>query len=334
MNIQAILQRLTGNKRAYDGNGCPAEADILTYTEGKLSSSNRTRLESHLAKCDDCRELLAFTVRETADGASVEMVSDKEVKLQTARVLAYIERDESKRRRANNEAASRRKPVKAGWSISYPKLASVALVLCTVTTGSYIWINRDQRPAEAMAALRLAMKDERRSEPLISGDIDYSPYVAKRGGDVIDDLSDQRVMNNLNYERALTKLRFAEKQTAPAESRHALARVLLAMGGREEARKALAILKQLESAGDQSQDLFNDMGVAELQLDNYDAAIDHFRRALERSPSAGLFLFNKALAETSAGRVDDAREDWLQFINMNADDRLKAEARSKRDGLR
>ena len=332
MNIPAILQRLTGNKRSYDGNGCPAEADILTYTEGKLSSSNRTRLESHLAKCDDCRELLAFTVRETADGASVEMVSDKEVKLQTARVLAYIERDESTRRRAN-EATSSREPVKAGWSISYPKLASVALVVCAVTTGSYIWINRDQRPAEAMAALRLAMKDERRNQALISGDIDYSPYVAKRGGDVIGDLSDQRVLNNLNYERALTKLRFAEKETAPAESRHALARVLLAMGRREEARKALAILKQLESAGDQSQDLFNDMGVAELRLDNYDAAIDHFRRALERSPSAGLFLFNKALAETSAGRVDDAREDWLQFINMNADDRLKAEARSKLDGL-
>jgi tetratricopeptide (TPR) repeat protein len=137
----------------------------------------------------------------------------------------------------------------------------------------------------------------------------------------------------VNYERALNKVRFAEEETAPAESRHVLARVLLALGGRDEARKALAILKQLESAGDQSQDLFNDMGVAELRLDNYDAAIDHFGRALERSPSATLFLYNKALAETCAGRVDDAREDWLRFINMSADDRLKAEARSKLDGL-
>jgi tetratricopeptide (TPR) repeat protein len=182
-----------------------------------------------------------------------------------------------------------------------------------------------------MAALRLAMKDERRNEALISGDIDYSPYVPKRGEDVIDDLSDKRVLNNENYERALTKLRFAEKENAPAESRHGLARALLAIGGRDKAGRALAILEQLESAGDQSQDLFNDIGVAELRLGNYDAAIDHFRRAFERSPSASLFLFNKALAEQCAGRTDDAREDWIQFINMSADDRLKAEARSKLD---
>ncbi|HTG17926.1 MAG TPA: zf-HC2 domain-containing protein, partial [Blastocatellia bacterium] len=228
MSIHAILQRLTGSKRSYDGNGCPAEADILTYTEGKLSSSNRTRLEAHLAKCDDCRELLAFTVRETADARSTEMVSDKEVKLQTARVLAYIERDESNRRRANNEAASRREPVKAGWSISYPKLASVALVVCAVTTGSVIWINRDARPAEAMAALRLAMKDERGNQALISGNIEYSPYLPKRGARGNDDLNYERTLNNVNYERALNKVRFAEEETAPAESRHVLARVLLA----------------------------------------------------------------------------------------------------------
>jgi tetratricopeptide (TPR) repeat protein len=325
MNIRAILQRLTGSKRSYEGNGCPGEADILTYTEGKLSSSNRTRLEAHLAKCDDCRELLAFTVRESADARSTEMVSDKEVKLQTARVLAYIERDESKRRRANNEATSRREPVKAGLYLSYPKLASVALVVCAVAAGSVMWLTREQRPdAEAMAALRLAMKDERRNQALISGDIDYSPYLPKRGEGVSDDL---------NYERALNKLRFAEKETAPAESRHAFARALLAMGGRDEARKALAILEQLEAAGNQSPDLLNDLGVAELQLGNYDGAIEHFGRALEKSPGASVFLFNKALAEQTARRVDDAREDWIQFINMSADDRLKAEARSQLDWL-
>jgi tetratricopeptide (TPR) repeat protein len=325
MNIPAILQRLTASKRSYEGNACPGEADILTYTEGKLSSSSRTRLEAHLAKCDDCRELLAFTVRETADPRSTEMVSDKEVKLQTARVLAYIEQDEAKRRRANSETTSRREPVKAGSYLSYPKLASVALVVCAVTAGSVIWITRDQRPAEAMAALRLAMKDERRNQALISGDIDYSPYLPKRGSDEPDDV---------NYERALNKLRFAENETAPAESRHVLARTLLAMGGRDEVRKALAILGQLELAGDQSPDLSNDLGVAELQLDNYGGAIEHFRRAFERSPSTSQFLFNKALAEQRAGRVDDAREDWTRFINISADDRLKAEARSLLDWLR
>jgi tetratricopeptide (TPR) repeat protein len=328
MNIKAILQRLTGSKTSYERNGCPIEADILTYAEGNLSSSNRTRLEAHLAKCDDCRELLVFTVRETSDVRSTEMVSDKEVKLQTARVLAYIERDESKRRRASNEPMSRREPVKAGLYLSYPKLASVALVVCAVTAVSVRLITSDRRPAEAMAALRLAMKDERRNEALISGNIDYSHYVPKRGARGSDD---PVVSGDVNYESALNKVRYAEKETAPVESRHVLARALLAMGKRDEARTALAILQQLEAAGTQSPDLFNDLGVAELQLGNYDGAIDHFRRALERSPSASMFLFNKALAEERAGRLDDAREDWTRFINMSADDRLKTEARSHLD---
>lgn len=328
MNIPAILQRLTGSKRSHEGNGCPGEADILAYIEGKLTPGNRARLEAHLAKCDHCRELLVFTVRETADTRSAEMVSDKEVKWQTARVLAYIERDESKRGRASKETVGRREPVTAGLYLSYPKLASVALVVCAVTAGSVMWITRDRRPAEAMAALRLAMKDERRNEALISGDIGYSHYVPKRGGGGSDD---PVVSDDVNYERALNKVRFAEKETATAESRQVLARALLAMDGRDEARRALAILEQFESAGDPSPDLLNDLGVAELQLDNYDAAIEHFRRAVERSPSASQFLFNKAVAEERAGRVNDAREDWHQFINMSADDRLKAEARSHLD---
>ncbi|MFY9610346.1 MAG: zf-HC2 domain-containing protein [Blastocatellia bacterium] len=329
MNIRALLQQLTGSKRPDETAGCPGETAILAYTEGRFSPSNQARLETHLAKCDDCRGLLAFATREASDATSCEMISDKEVKQQTSRVLAYIELDESKRSRTNQLVTNRRAPVNPGWRLSYPRLASVALVVCAVGAGTVFWINRDQPTDAAIAALRLAMKDERRNQALLSGDIDHSSYSPKRGpmrgGDETDDLK---------YDRALNKVRFAEQESASAESRLLLARVLLAMAEPENTRKALSILGQLEAAGVQTAELFNDRGVGELQLGRYAAAVDYFTKATQKSPDDSRFLFNKALAEQKAGREAESRQDWNQFISIASDERLKAEARDQLDLLR
>ena len=61
MNIRALLKRRTDSKGSFEAAGCPGEADILGYTEGRFSPGKQAGLEMHLAKCDDCRELLAFT---------------------------------------------------------------------------------------------------------------------------------------------------------------------------------------------------------------------------------------------------------------------------------
>ena len=329
MNISAIIQRLTGGKTSDEADRCPREAGILAYTEGKVSASERTRIETHLTKCDDCRELLAATIHETGEAITVEPMSDKEIKQQAARVLAYIELDESKRDSSAGEATKRLAPAGAGLRPSFPRLASAALVLSAVAAGTVILITsyRGSDPggsAAGMATLRQAMKDERRNQPLISGDIPYSPYSPKRGAEDSDDVT---------YERALDKVKSADNEKAPVESRHTLARVLLAKGGRD-VRKALIILDQLEAEGAQSAELLNDLGVARLQLGDYNAAIDYFTRALQKSPGASEPLFNKALAEQKAGLDDEARLDWNQFISATSDDRLKAEARSQLSLLR
>lgn len=325
MNIRALLQQLTDRKRSDEADGCPGEAAILAYTEGRFSPSNQGRLETHLAKCDDCRELMAFTWKDASDAPTGEMISDKEVKQQTARVLAYIELDESRRSPTSQQAMDRRAPLKTGLRISFPKLASVALVVSAFGMGTIFWVNRDQPSGAAMSALRLAMKDERRNQALISGDVDHSPYSPMRGGEEADDL---------NYDRALNKLRFADKETAPAESRLLLARVLVATRERENTRKALSILDALEAAGIQTAELFNDRGVVELQLGRYPAAVDYFTKATQKSPGDSRFLFNKALAEQIAGRETEARQDWNHFISIASDERLKDEARDQLDSLR
>lgn len=343
MNIRALLKQRIDGKRPAETAGCPGEAHILAYTEGRLSPGKQAGLEMHLAKCDDCRELLAFASKECPDGTSAESVSEKAVKQQTARVLAYIEQDES-RLRTNQQSANPGLPWKGLQrfffgdqilqtstgsrtfsSLSIPILAFVALVVCAVGAVSVFWMTRDKSSDEALAALRLAMKDERRNQALISGDIDHSHYLPMRGGEETDDL---------NYDRALNKLKFAYEETAPAESRLLLARVLVSTAKRENTRKALSILAQLEAVGIQTPELFNDRGVAELQLGRYAEAVDYFTRATQGAPDNSRFLFNKALAEQMAGRTDEARQDWNHFISIASDERLKDEGRDQLDSLR
>ncbi|MEK6300188.1 MAG: tetratricopeptide repeat protein [Acidobacteriota bacterium] len=318
MNISAMLQRLTGNKGSDEATGCPDEAGLLSYSDGRLSASDRGRFETHLAKCDDCRELVAVAVRETGEARHAEPVSEREVKQQSARVLAYIALDESNQGRANIKAAKHRESARTGSRLSYPRLASAALVMCAVSAVGIFLVIKDSPEAAAMATLRQAMKDERRNQALISGDIPYSPYLPIRGEQESDDL---------NYERALNKVESVDKDTAPVE-RHTQARILLAMAG-DNTRRALAILEQLEAAGVQSADLFNDLGLARLQLGKYDAAVECFRKAYEKSPGDTRFLFNKALAEQKANHTDEARQDWNKFIEATPDERLKAEARAQ-----
>ncbi|HWN97959.1 MAG TPA: tetratricopeptide repeat protein [Blastocatellia bacterium] len=325
MNIRALLRKVSGRKRTYDANGCPDESGILAYAEAKFTPSERAGLETHLAKCDDCRELLALTSKEDSDARTAGKISDKEVKQQTARILAYVELDEARRNRPDPEATRRPKPARRRLSITYPKLASVALVVCSVAAGSLLLIPKDRRAEEAAAALRVAMKHERRNKALISGDIDYSRHSSERGVTDRDDL---------NYELALNKVKSADKDTAPTESRHMLARVLVAMGGSDNARKALPIFVQLEAAGVQSAELFNDRGVAEFELGHYTTAVDYFTRALNKSPDSSRFLFNRGLAEQKANLAVEATADLNKFISLTSDERLKAEARDQLDLLR
>lgn len=330
MNISAIIQRLTGTSRPGDAEGCPQEARILAYIEGTASASERTRVETHLTRCDDCRELLAVTIVQT-DVSTAEPLSEKEIKQQAARVLAYVQLDEAKRGSLANEPKTRRGTDRRGIQLSFPRLASLALIASVAAAGTVMLITSDRNSdrggfAAGMATLRQAMKDERRNQPLISGELPHTAYSPKRGEEVSDDLQ---------YERALDTVKSAANdETAPVEERHTAARILLAKGGRDNVRKALVILDQLEAAGVQSAELLNDLGVARLQLGDYNAATDYFTRALQKSPGASESLFNKALAEQKAGRVDEARQDWNQFIAASPDERLKSEAEAQLSLLR
>jgi tetratricopeptide (TPR) repeat protein len=198
------------------------------------------------------------------------------------------------------------------------------MIICAIVAGAMFWLTRDRSPEAGMDALRLAVKDERRTPARISGGLAHSRYLATRGEE------DSEV---LQFERALSKLKHAESESAPVDSRLALARVYLALGKGEEAKKAITILEQLIATGNQSAEIFNDLGVAQFQLGNFEEAIANFTKALEKSPGYNEALFNRALANERENRIEAAKQDWQEFIRLNSDEKWGDEAERHLDML-
>ena len=313
MKISDVLYRLIGVNRP----SCPNEAYILAYSENRLSTNDRSRVESHIAGCDDCREILVFMGLEVEKGAplSAEAVSD-----QTARVLASIRAYEH-----GSEKKERRVPIGSVPQISVPRLATVGLVMCAVlSVGIYLVMSNGSRPEAAMEALRLAVKDKRSTPLRVSGNIEYSVYSAERG--------DDRDGADLQFSRALLKLKSAEAETAPAKHRLVLARIYLARGKLEDSKHALEILRQIEARGVETDESLNDTGVAYFQLRDNNTAIHYFSRSLAKSGYIEA-LFNRAVAEQAASLLDDARKDWEQFLVQSKDEKWNAEAGNRLKAL-
>jgi len=310
MRISDVLLRLIG---ARDPN-CPNEADVLAYSENRLSTRSRAQIERHFADCHDCRQVLAFLGRESDETPAP--LTEEAVSEQTDRVLAYIQKDERNRSKPVQKARTA-----AGFYISYPRLAAIGLVICAIAVGAVFMFIGDQSPADdAMAALRLGLKDTRYTEARISGGFAHSPYASTtRGGGSIND--------DLHFDRAENKVKAAAQEPAAVEARLVVARVYLARGNREDAKRALAILDQLTKSEIDTPEALNDTGVAHLQLDNYPDAITYFSKALAKSPAYNEALFNRALAEGLFRRNEDARRDWQAFIEKSSDENWKNEAR-------
>ena len=312
MRIIDVLIRLIS---ARDPN-CPNEADVLAYSENRLSSRTRAQVERHFAGCHDCMDVLAFLGRQTHDSGA--QTTDDIVSKQTNRVLAYIENDERQRNKTNQKPRS-----VTGFNISYPRLATVGLALSLIVVAIVFAFTMRQSSADAgMEALKLAVKDARYSETRVAGGFDHSPYAGSTRGD-------NRITDSLHFDRAEGKVAAAALKPGEIEAKMVLARVHLSRGNREDAKRALEILNQLRKSGVETPELINDMGVAQHQLNRYQEAINSFNEALVKAPRYEEALFNKALAEQDDHRFDEANRDWQLFISQSANENWKTEARTR-----
>ena len=316
MRFSNFLIRLIG---ASEPN-CPHESDVLAYSENRLSTIRRAQLERHFAGCSDCLQALSFVGRSAAEARIP--ISEEAVSLQTNKILAYIENNHAPRVQPAQRATSG-----SGFRFSYPKLATAGMVMSAIAiVGIFVMIG-GQSPAEAgMEALRLALKNERNIPTRISGGFSHSRYVGPVRGGI-------RNTDDLHFERAEGKVKSKALEPNEIEARAVMARIHLARGNREDAKRALEILDQLRTLGDETPETLNDRGVALHQLNRYQDAIEAFDAALAKSPTYDEALFNKALAEQNVRRYDDAKRDWQQFINQSSDENWKAEARTHLESL-
>ena len=215
-----------------------------------------------------------------------------------------------------------------GFYISRTGLALAASILAAVAIGSFVWLSKADPPEQvAMLALAEAVKTERRTTVRISG-FEYSPHLLTRGpGDSGGDSS-------FHFDRAFAKLKSAEKPSAPPGQRLVLARAYLARNGAGDASRARTILEEIAEGGDQPAEVDNDKGVALFQLENYQAAISSFNKALEKKPDLYEALFNRALAEEKLKLDAEAMADWELFIESSHDAKWKIEAQQNLDLLK
>ena len=317
MGLIHSLQTWLGRKPSRAGGPpCPTELDVLKYTENRLPAKSRAGLDLHFAACQDCRELLAVLARfPEEEVAEQPALSSAEIQQQTARVIQLF--DESERRGTTGDRVVL--APRTGWAYRYrSQLAPAAVVVFALLVGGiYLTASRESATDSARHSLAVAMKDERRSPARLSGGFDYSPYRSTRSSDDSPEL---------RLKLAVNQLKSAESDSAPAAMRQMLARAHLAFDRPEHAQQAQAILESLIGRDVQTAEVFNDLGVAQFQLQRPDEAIASFNRALEIKPAYTEALFNRALAKESAGRYSEAKGDWEQFIKSPTDAKWKAEA--------
>jgi tetratricopeptide (TPR) repeat protein len=275
-----------------------------------------------MAYCDVCRETAATCLNSSADDLIESLpnqTTNGDLKNQVARILGYIETDD--RRQASQPEATQPalqpalKPA-SGLYLSYKQFAAALVICLVVIFGAILYLNRGESASHiADAAIAKAMREERRIQARVSGDIPWAQYKELRGeGD--------------GYEAQLNRARerLYENVEADPAAKMALARLYLVSGKKPDAMRAFDTLRQLEEGGMESAEFLNDMGVANYILGNNAEAISYFSRALEKSPGFSQALFNRALAHENAGKREEARSDWERFIRETSDENWKKEA--------
>lgn len=320
MSLRDAVNSFLGRKNDSEISECPRESDILSYLEDRFPTDKRAQMETHFTKCSNCREFLAIFSRVSEEHfeGSARPPSEEEVKTQTARVLDEIRKDESK-----HQALSPGPTPRPRIFIPYWQLAAAASFILVVAV-SFYWLIPEPSPDQfAMQSLALTMKDKRPIEPRMSGGFAWSKYTPTRGNE-----NDDR----LKIESALKRMEFAKSPSAPQKDRLMLAKLYLA-SGRQNAEQALSILSEIASTGKASAEALNDLGAALFERERFDEAVDAFTRAIEKSPGYEEALFNRALAYNRAGRYEEARRDWQEFINKSSDEHWKIEAQRYLDPL-
>ena len=290
--VQALEQRVMCDDEFSDRVLMIEDAMVEEYIDAKLETRHRERLESLLLSTPQGEEQLRFTraLKEYATKArpSVPMV-------------------------AADRSWWRFRPPTPAWA-----LAVAAVILLTAGVETFRRITSDSELSKGLQALNSALP-QRPIDARISV-LDYRVRPNTRGDEPV--LADTPMLRQAE----LTLRAYAERKQS-SRSLHALGCVYLA---KRDLEKAIDTLNEALALDPNSPQIHSDLGAVYLEKGKavqrtdpgaaepeFSRSLDHINKALELDPASLDARFNRALLYQQTQRVNQALDDWQEYLKRD-----------------
>jgi tetratricopeptide (TPR) repeat protein len=283
------------NGQGSEGGTCLDLELLASYVDGRVTPAERTRIEAHLTRCEDCYFIFSETFHEQA--------------AQTTTTADETEPNPAPKRWLR------------GWQMAAGLAAAAAIVLAVQMFRTTTPPQQDQALVVALNDLQAAAGPYRPFEARLSGTYPYRPPAAAvRSGSASSETP-------LAVRDAALKVEQASqgRELGP-EQRRALAVMYLTLRQAERAADVAAPLPQ--STTDAS--LLNDAAVALLARGRESDAKQAqalLEQVVARDPNRAEGWFNLGLAAEATGDLTRARDAWARYLAIDPSSPWAGEAR-------
>ncbi|MCC6988096.1 MAG: zf-HC2 domain-containing protein [Acidobacteria bacterium] len=288
---------------------CPPDLEVARFVEGTLPPDARARMVTHLAECDDCREVVATVV-------AAQDVDDITAPLTAPVPAATASAELSASAGAVSAPSWRRAP--GTWAAALAVAAMAVIAVRVVSTPP----EADPADASTWSDLAAVVGPARALEARLSGMPAHVPLRAPARSAAAD----------TDFAARALAARLAEQAAQPAAlpgtrlaASHAAAVAALLAGRADEAVTRLdAVLAETPATVPARADLLADLAAAHAALadattrDHWTAALTAADQALALDSTHGAARFNRALALERLGRREAAIAAWHDIAGDTA----------------
>lgn len=294
-----------------EGRTHPDEETLSSYVEGNLEGHQKDQVETHVASCEDCYELVTEVLRSLASDGEASGDATGQAR------PAPLPREKARRFGRRN--------------LIVGSMVGLAAALLLVLRGQpSFWFGPAGRErTQSVEKLVAAAGDERFSAGRLSGGFDGRQQSRMRSG--------AAGTRNVPLMVAAGELQRSAQEQPTAETLHAWGVAQLVLG---EIDSAISTLEAAVAEDPHLASLQSDLSAAYLTRADTSGRPDDWSRALTAAEAALRqradhieALFNRALALSRLTRQDEARRAWEDYLARDATSAWAQEARDERAGL-
>jgi tetratricopeptide (TPR) repeat protein len=320
------------------GRQCPGDDVLAAYLDDRLNADERRAVEEHLASCEDCRTLVAESVR--ALEALDEGEQEQEQEQNAQRVVTNAETttipfpatgagaDAKAGARATTRAQTHAQArARRMWpAIGLLAAAALLLFVARVPLGRLMGFGPERARIDAQAALVAAVADQRTFEPRLAGGFRYAPVqgVMRSGDPRAVPLKPEVTIATAQIAQLATRDKSADAQALLGAAR-------LIAG---DADGAILALQAASLAQPANASTLSDLSAAYYvraertgRATDYSQALDAAKSAIAINPRLPEARFNLALATERTQPAAEARQAWDAYLQLDPSSAWAEEAR-------